>query len=162
MKKNHLLHLRPSSHPLHGRMDASPQVALREFPRRALRCADALATRLPVISRRFGRKMPAAGALTLGLLLGTVTSVTLSHGNASRRPDVTPQSGGVLGGGGLASVPESTVSPAFGATVMIIVTVVVSASAYLCFLKYVCSGCCGTPQVAPNHHLDPSKAEEQV
>ncbi|KAJ0070726.1 hypothetical protein NL108_018276 [Boleophthalmus pectinirostris] len=66
-----------------------------------------------------------------------------------------------LEGGGFQSVLESAVSPAFGATIIIIVTVVVSGSAYLCFLRYICSGCCKPTQVAPMVHPDGSKAEEQ-
>ena len=57
---------------------------------------------------------------------------------------------------------EDSVSSAFSATVIIIVTVIMSASAYLCFLKYVCTGCCKPTQVAPITHLNPNKSEEQV
>lgn len=64
--------------------------------------------------------------------------------------------------GGLHSILEDTVSPAFGATVIIIVTVVISGSAYLCFLKYICSGCCKATQVVPVRRFDPSRSEEQV
>lgn len=64
--------------------------------------------------------------------------------------------------GALQSVLEDTVSPAFGATVIIIVTVVISGSAYLCFLKYICSGCCKATQVVPARRIDPSRSEEQV
>lgn len=64
--------------------------------------------------------------------------------------------------GGLKSVLEDTVSPAFGATIIIIITVIVSGSAYLCFLKYVCGGCCQPMQVAPTVDADPNKVEEQV
>ncbi|KAM8748550.1 uncharacterized protein AB9X84_013669 [Acanthopagrus schlegelii] len=64
--------------------------------------------------------------------------------------------------GGLKSVLEDTVSPAFGATIIIIITVIVSGSTYLCFLKYVCGGCCKPMQVAPTVDVDPNKVEEQV
>lgn len=64
--------------------------------------------------------------------------------------------------GGLKSVLEDAVSPAFGATIIIIITVIVSGSAYLCFLKYVCAGCCKPMQVAPTVDVDPNKVEEQV
>lgn len=57
---------------------------------------------------------------------------------------------------------KDTVSPAFGATVIIIVTVLVSGSAYLCFLKYVCGGCCQPLQVVPTAEAEPNKVEEQV
>lgn len=64
--------------------------------------------------------------------------------------------------GGLQSVLDESVSPAFGATIIIIVTVIMSGSAYLCFLKYVCGGCCRPTQVAPAVDMDPNKVEEQV
>lgn len=64
--------------------------------------------------------------------------------------------------GGLKSILDGTVSPAFGATIIIIITVIVSGSAYLCFLKYVCAGCCKPMQVAPTVDADPDKVEEQV
>lgn len=64
--------------------------------------------------------------------------------------------------GGLKSVLKDTVSPAFGATIIIIITVIVSGSAYLCFLKYVCGGCCQPMQVAPTVDTEPNKVEEQV
>lgn len=64
--------------------------------------------------------------------------------------------------GGLKSVLQNAVSPAFGATIIIIITVIVSGSAYLCFLKYICAGCCKPTQVAPVTHQDPNKSEEQV
>ncbi|KAJ8352567.1 hypothetical protein SKAU_G00240430 [Synaphobranchus kaupii] len=60
------------------------------------------------------------------------------------------------------SVLKDTLSPAFGATVIIIITVIVSGSAYLCFLKYICTGCCKPTQVAPLSQMDPNKCEEQV
>ena len=47
-------------------------------------------------------------------------------------------------------------------TIIIIITVVLSGSAYLCFLKYVCAGCCKPTQVAPTLTSDPNKVEEQV
>nr|XP_016848182.1 PREDICTED: uncharacterized protein LOC103278447 [Anolis carolinensis] len=47
---------------------------------------------------------------------------------------------------GLQSVLEDNVSPAFSATIIIIVTVIISGSAYLCFLKYICAGCCKSTQ----------------
>lgn len=64
--------------------------------------------------------------------------------------------------GGDHSVLEDTVSPALSATVIIIVTIIMSGSAYLCFLKYICSGCCKATQVVPARTLDPSRSEEQV
>ncbi|XP_078118898.1 uncharacterized protein LOC144525718 [Sander vitreus] len=79
-------------------------------------------------------------------------------------PDESLLSGG-SGGismGGLKSVLEDAVSPAFGATIIIIITVIVSGSAYLCFLKYVCAGCCKPMQVAPTVDVDHNKVEEQV
>lgn len=66
------------------------------------------------------------------------------------------------GGMNLHSILKDAVSPAFGATIIIIVTVVVSGSAYLCFLRYVCGGCCRPLQVAPVPTSDPTKVEEQV
>lgn len=64
--------------------------------------------------------------------------------------------------GGLTSVLQDTVSPAFGATIIIIVTVLVSGGAYLCFLRYVCGGCCEPMQVEPAADGEGSKVEEQV
>ncbi|KAL8191179.1 UNVERIFIED_CONTAM: hypothetical protein K2H54_069131 [Gekko kuhli] len=64
--------------------------------------------------------------------------------------------------GSLHSVLEDSVSPAFSATIIIIVTVIISGSAYLCFLKYICSGCCKSTQVVPVRRMDPSRSEEQV
>ncbi|KAG7502037.1 hypothetical protein JOB18_012376 [Solea senegalensis] len=64
--------------------------------------------------------------------------------------------------GGLKSVLKDAVSPAFGATIIIIITVVMSGSAYLCFLKYVCADCCKPMQVAPTVDVEPNKVEEQV
>lgn len=64
--------------------------------------------------------------------------------------------------GGFHSALEGTVSPAFSATVIIIVTVIISGSAYLCFLKYICTGCCKSFQVVPLRRPERSKSEEQV
>ncbi|XP_076603302.1 uncharacterized protein LOC143330528 [Chaetodon auriga] len=83
---------------------------------------------------------------------------------ATRKPDesLLIKGSGGISLGGLKSVLEDTVSPAFGATIIIIITVIVSGSAYLCFLKYVCGGCCKPMQVAPSVDVDPNKVEEQV
>lgn len=83
---------------------------------------------------------------------------------ATSEPGESPPAGGSGGisTGGLKSVLEDAVSPAFGATIIIIITVIVSGSAYLCFLKYVCAGCCKPTQVAPTVDVDPNKVEEQV
>ncbi|CAL8238683.1 unnamed protein product [Lota lota] len=90
-------------------------------------------------------------------------------GQATSRPrggDPSEGSGvpgdGGISMGGLKSVLQDTVSPAFGATIIIIITIIVSGSAYLCFLKYVCAGCCKPMQVAPTMNSDPNKVEEQV
>ncbi|CAI5656982.1 unnamed protein product [Oreochromis niloticus] len=64
--------------------------------------------------------------------------------------------------GGLKSILEDAISPAFGATIIIIITVIMSGSAYLCFLKYICNGCCKPMQVVPAADVDPNKVEEQV
>lgn len=71
-----------------------------------------------------------------------------------------PQSG--ISPGGLASVLEGAVSPAFGAAIIIMVTVLVSGGAYLWFLRYVCGGCCQPMQVEPTADGEASKVEEQV
>ncbi|KAG9271304.1 hypothetical protein AMEX_G14208 [Astyanax mexicanus] len=89
-----------------------------------------------------------------------------TEGHTTGRPEA-PSAGtgikeGVQSDGGLQSVLKDSVSPAFSATVIIIVTVIVSGSAYLCFLKYVCAGCCKPTQVAPATHINPNKSEEQV
>ncbi|CAL8383593.1 unnamed protein product [Arctogadus glacialis] len=88
---------------------------------------------------------------------------------ATSRPSGGERSGGPEGSGdeglslgGLKTALEDAVSPAFGATIIILITVVVSGSAYLCFLKYVCAGCCKPTQVAPTLTSDPNKVEEQV
>lgn len=53
---------------------------------------------------------------------------------------------------------EDRVSPALTtATAVVIVTVVISVSAYLCFLRYICSGCCQAAQVGPDRRLDHSR-----
>lgn len=83
----------------------------------------------------------------------------LFPGEATSDPSLG--SGGISMGG-LKSVLDGAVSPAFGATIIIIIMVIVSGSAYLCFLKYVCSGCCKPMQVAPIVDVDPNKVEEQV
>eukprot|EP00079_Xenopus_tropicalis_P011062 XP_002936588.2 PREDICTED: uncharacterized protein LOC100497538 [Xenopus tropicalis] len=81
---------------------------------------------------------------------------------ACAKADDTPEMPPLTTQGGLHSLLENTVSPAFGATVIIIVTVVISGSAYLCFLKYICSGCCKATQVVPDRRPDPSRSEEHV
>ena len=85
-------------------------------------------------------------------------------GQATSEPDesLLIKGSGGISLGGLKSVLEDTVSPAFGATIIIIITVIVSGSTYLCFLKYVCGGCCKPMQVAPTVDVDPNKVEEQV
>ena len=92
-----------------------------------------------------------------------------SPGQATSRPSGGERSGGPEGSGdgglslgGLKTALEDAVSPAFGATIIILITVVLSGSAYLCFLKYVCAGCCKPTQVAPTLTSDPNKVEEQV
>ncbi|CAL8240802.1 unnamed protein product [Merluccius merluccius] len=97
------------------------------------------------------------------------SQIIITGGQATSRPSGGEPSGGSVasgdGGismGGLKSVLEDAVSPAFGATIIIIITVIVSGSAYLCFLKYVCAGCCKPTQVAPTMNSDPNKVEEQV
>lgn len=89
---------------------------------------------------------------------------SLFSGQAASEPDESLLSGasGGISMGGLKSVLKDAVSPAFGATIIIIITVIMSGSAYLCFLKYVCAGCCKPMQVAPAVGLDPNKTEEQV
>lgn len=64
--------------------------------------------------------------------------------------------------GGLTSVLEDSVSPAFGATIIILVTVIVAGGAYLYFLRYVCGGCCQPLQVEPTADGEGNKVEEQV
>ncbi|KAL0985551.1 hypothetical protein UPYG_G00158500 [Umbra pygmaea] len=98
-----------------------------------------------------------------GLLLGLM-SFSFVRGHTTSHPSMaSTQGSGVMANvGGLKSVLENAVSPAFGATIIIIITVIVSGSAYLCFLKYICTGCCKATQVAPVTHLDPNKCEEQV
>ncbi|KAJ8004593.1 hypothetical protein DPEC_G00137900 [Dallia pectoralis] len=97
-------------------------------------------------------------------LLLALLSFSLVRGHTTNRPSANPVEGSGAGANvrSLKSVLENTVSPAFGATIIIIITVIVSGSAYLCFLKYVCTGCCKATQVAPVTHLDPNKSEEQV
>lgn len=97
------------------------------------------------------------GSLTFDLF-------SLFAGQDSSEPDrslLSSGNGGITMGG-LRSVLEDAVSPAFGATIIIIVTVIMSGSAYLCFLKYICNGCCRPLQVEPAADVDPSKVEEQV
>lgn len=62
----------------------------------------------------------------------------------------------------VASVLEDTFSPAFGAAIIIMVTVLVSGGAYLWFLRYVCGGCCQPMQVEPTADGEGNKEEEQV
>ncbi|KAM9447295.1 uncharacterized protein ACWYII_012819 [Salvelinus alpinus] len=110
-------------------------------------------------------KMPTERlCVSIGTLLFAFLSFSTVRGHTTSRPSMTPAEGSGAGVnvGGLKSVLEDTVSPAFGATIIIIITVIVSGSAYLCFLKYVCAGCCKPTQVAPVTHLDPNKTEEQV
>lgn len=76
--------------------------------------------------------------------------------------DSLPISSAGISLGGLTSVLEDTVSPAFGATIVIMVTVMVSGGAYLCFLRYVCGGCCQPLQVEPTARGEGTKVEEQV
>lgn len=64
--------------------------------------------------------------------------------------------------GGLAPVLEDSVSPAFGAAIIIMVTVLVSGGAYLWFLRYVCGGCCQPMQVEPTADGEGNKVDEQV
>ncbi|CAM4386114.1 unnamed protein product [Lepidochelys kempii] len=80
------------------------------------------------------------------------------NGSQDEQTELPPRSAT----GGLHSLLEDTVSPVFSATVIINVTVILSGSAYLCFLKYICSGCCKSTQVEPVIRLDPSRSEEQV
>nr|XP_043875428.1 uncharacterized protein LOC122765317 [Solea senegalensis] len=90
--------------------------------------------------------------------------LSLCQGQAVSEPDDSLLSSGSSGisMGGLKSVLKDAVSPAFGATIIIIITVVMSGSAYLCFLKYVCADCCKPMQVAPTVDVEPNKVEEQV
>lgn len=84
-------------------------------------------------------------------------------GQATGVPDDSlPLSSAGASLGGLSAVLEGAVSPAFGATVTIMVTVVVSGGAYLCFLRYVCGGCCQPVQVEPAANGEGNKVEEQV
>lgn len=88
---------------------------------------------------------------------------SFASGQASSVPDNSlPISSGGISLGGLTSVLEDTVSPAFGATVIIMVTVLVSGGAYLWFLRYVCGGCCQPMQVEPTADGEGNKVEEQV
>ncbi|CAL8376654.1 unnamed protein product [Boreogadus saida] len=96
-------------------------------------------------------------------------SAPAANCQATSRPSGGERSGGPEGSGagglslgGLKTALEDAVSPAFGATIIILITAVVSGSAYLCFLKYVCAGCCKPTQVAPTPTSDPNKVEEQV
>lgn len=87
----------------------------------------------------------------------------LVPGQASSVPeDGRPLSPAGVGVGGLSSVLEDTVSPAFGASVVVMVTVLVSGGAYLCFLRYVCGGCCQPVRVEPAPDGEGNKGEEQV
>lgn len=95
---------------------------------------------------------------------GAVTfDPSAAPGQATSVPDDSrPLSPAGTSLGGLASVLEDIVSPAFGAAVIILVTVTVSGGAYLCFLRYVCGGCCQPLQVEPAAHDQGHKVEEQV
>ncbi|KAF7250892.1 Adhesion G protein-coupled receptor E1 [Varanus komodoensis] len=93
-------------------------------------------------------------ALGLGLLLLLLLSGAV-RGENTELPTFSAT-------GGLHSTLEDTVSPAFSATIIIIITVIISGSAYLCFLKYICTGCCKSTQVVPVRRLDRSRSEEQV
>ncbi|KAK2850387.1 hypothetical protein Q7C36_009170 [Tachysurus vachellii] len=92
----------------------------------------------------------------------SLLSARITKGHSTGRPDVPLTTEETSYGGGLHSVLQDSVSPAFGATIIIIITVIVSGSAYLCFLKYVCAGCCKPTQVAPVTNTNPNKSEEQV
>ncbi|KAG5852366.1 hypothetical protein ANANG_G00061640 [Anguilla anguilla] len=107
--------------------------------------------------------MPAGGIfVSPEALLFAVVSLASVQADSTSRPGGAPADGREGEVGGLQSVLNDTVSPAFGATVIIIITVIVSGSAYLCFLKYICTGCCKPTQVAPLSQMDPNKSEEQV
>ncbi|KAF5903283.1 transmembrane protein 50B, partial [Clarias magur] len=84
-------------------------------------------------------RMPEVRAPLLLLLLLLLRHLLLSssEGHSTGRPEVRLDTAGESsgGGGGLHSVLQDSVSPAFGATIIIIVTVIVSGSAYLCFLN---------------------------
>lgn len=95
------------------------------------------------------------------LLVFDLVSLFLGQAASHDETLLSGASGGISMGG-LKSILEDAVSPAFGATIIIIITVIMSGSAYLCFLKYVCAGCCKPMQVAPAVDLDPNKIEEQV
>lgn len=90
--------------------------------------------------------------------------LSVAAGQTTSEPDesLLIQGSSGISLGGLNSVLEDTVSPAFGATIIIIVMVVVSGSAYLCFLRYICGGCCQPMQVVPKVDPEPNKVEEQV
>ncbi|KAF4086648.1 hypothetical protein AMELA_G00086070 [Ameiurus melas] len=92
----------------------------------------------------------------------SLLSASITKGHSTGRPDVHSATEGASYGSGLHSVLQDSVSPAFGATIIIIVTVIASGSAYICFLKYVCAGCCKPTQVAPLTNMNPNKSEEQV
>ncbi|KAJ8282221.1 hypothetical protein COCON_G00047400 [Conger conger] len=96
------------------------------------------------------------------VLLFAIVSFASVQAHSTSGPGGATPNGSEGGAGGLQSVLKDTVSPAFGATVIIIITVIVSGSAYLCFLKYICTGCCKPTQVAPLSQMDPNKSEEQV
>ncbi|KAG9328505.1 hypothetical protein JZ751_013494, partial [Albula glossodonta] len=66
------------------------------------------------------------------LLLAILSLASAQAPDASGR-SVTPPAEGSMGG--LQAILNNTMSPAFGATIIIIITVIVSGSAYLCFLK---------------------------
>ncbi|KAK2839392.1 hypothetical protein Q5P01_013132 [Channa striata] len=103
---------------------------------------------------------PFCSAYALLLVCVTVTAMHCQAASESDESLLSAGSGESMGG--LKSVLEDAVSPAFGATIIIIITVIMSGSAYLCFLKYVCAGCCKPMQVAPAVEVEPSKIEEQV
>lgn len=88
--------------------------------------------------------------------------MTFDPSPASGQAASLPDNSLPIRSGGLASVLEDTVSPAFGATIIIMATVLVSGGAYLWFLRYVCGGCCQPMQVEPTAAGESNKVEEQV
>lgn len=88
--------------------------------------------------------------------------MTFDPSFASGQAASLPISSAGISPGGLGSVLEDTVSPAFGAAIIIMVTVLVSGGAYLWFLRYICGGCCQPMQVKPTADGEGNKVEEQV
>lgn len=88
---------------------------------------------------------------------------SFASGQAASLPDISVLiSPAGTSPGGRASVLEDTVSPALGAAIIIMVTVLVSGGAYLWFLRYVCGGCCQPMQVEPTPDGEGNQVEEQV